>query len=270
MSSPFFKIWSGERLETFVYNDITAEHLHRYAITLSLTEGKKVLDIACGEGYGTNLIAEKAAQVTGVDIDIQTIQKARTKYQKPSLHFVQGEATKIPCENAIAEVVICFETIEHLEQQQEAVNEMARVLTPGGLLIISTPNKQLREITEMEPNEFHKKELSLSEFKLLLQSKFQLVKIFNQYPGYHSYITSDEDALHETYTGSFDKLYKETNNLPAYFIAFCSNTKLPAIPNSIFNPSVLFEQSITQNRTYQVGNILTASFRKIRNLFNKS
>lgn len=70
------KNWTGERLETFVLNDSTIEHLHRYAIAKELAQGKHVLDIACGEGYGSNLLASSARFVDGVDIDQSTDRKS--------------------------------------------------------------------------------------------------------------------------------------------------------------------------------------------------
>lgn len=77
--------WTGERMETFVLNDSTLEHLHRYALVMGLVKDMTVLDIACGEGYGTTLLADAAAAVVGIDIDANTIQKAAQKYQKQNL-----------------------------------------------------------------------------------------------------------------------------------------------------------------------------------------
>jgi len=62
------KNWTGERLETHILNVITIEHLHRYALALPHSTGKIVLDIACGDGYGSNLLARNAVSVIGVDI----------------------------------------------------------------------------------------------------------------------------------------------------------------------------------------------------------
>ena len=82
--------WTGERMETFVLNELTIEHLHRYALAFEFADGKKVLDIACGEGYGSNLLATKASHVSGMDIDKATIEKAKAKYDKDIAVFLWG------------------------------------------------------------------------------------------------------------------------------------------------------------------------------------
>jgi len=75
--------WSGERLETFVFNQTTFEQLHRYGIVIPFIENKTVLDIACGEGYGSNFLALKAFNVIGVDVDVNTIEKAKKNTPNP-------------------------------------------------------------------------------------------------------------------------------------------------------------------------------------------
>lgn len=79
------KDWTGERLETFVFNETTIEHLHRYAIAMEFCSGKTVLDIACGEGYGSNLLSAKATHVTGMDADAITIEKLQPNTKGQSL-----------------------------------------------------------------------------------------------------------------------------------------------------------------------------------------
>ena len=86
------KNWTGERWETFVYNETALEHLHRYAVACELSANKNVLDIACGEGYGSRLLALNAASVTGVDIDATTINKAKEKYKAGHLRFITADA----------------------------------------------------------------------------------------------------------------------------------------------------------------------------------
>lgn len=264
-----FKIWSGERLETFVYNEITAEHLHRYSIAQNFVDGRKVLDIACGEGYGSQLLSQKAAHVTGVDVDSNIIKKAARKYKKGTLHFLVGDAANIPCPDNDFDVVVSFETIEHLDDQEAALVEMVRVLRSDGLLILSTPNKDFRQKDAIPDNPYHKKELSSDELKQLLQNKFQQIKILFQYPGYHSLITTASTNPLESYSGNYERVEKETASVPAYLLAVCSNKAIPEINTSLFNSSLLIAEGIKKNITYKVGNIFTGTIREIRNLFNK-
>ena len=131
LSMTEIKTWTGERLETFIQNENTNEHLHRYAQCLELVTGKVILDIACGEGYGSNLLADEAVNVTGVDIDGETITKAAAKYKKNNLNFLKGTADKIPCSDGVFDVVVSFETIEHHNKHDEMMLEVRRVLKPG-------------------------------------------------------------------------------------------------------------------------------------------
>ena len=96
--------WTGERLETNISNETMLEHLHRYAIAQELVKGKKVLDIACGEGYGVNLLAKQAGHATGVDNDEETIRKAKKKYKAGNITFKTGSALQIPAENNCFEI----------------------------------------------------------------------------------------------------------------------------------------------------------------------
>jgi len=135
------KDWTGERLETFVWGESTAEHLHRYALAMDHVRDKDVLDIACGDGYGSALLNKTARSVIGVDVNKDVIDKACKKYISASLTFKQGSATNIPLDDQSVDVVVSFETLEHLEDHDGMMKEIKRVLKPGGLLIISTPNK---------------------------------------------------------------------------------------------------------------------------------
>src|SRR5687767_13069224 len=117
----------GERLETENFNENTSEHLHRYALASFLSENKVVLDIACGEGYGSNLIARKAKQVVGVDIDVATIGLAQKKYIVPNLEFKVGSAAEIPCNDKFFDMVFSFETLEHHDKHTEMMQEIKRV-----------------------------------------------------------------------------------------------------------------------------------------------
>ena len=136
------KDWTGERLETFVFNETTIEHLHRYAIAMEFCSGKTVLDIACGEGYGSNLLSAKATHVTGMDADAITIEKATAKYKRDNLYFVQSKAEKIAAADTEFDIVVSLETLEHLSDHTAMMKEIKRVMKPGGLLIISTPDKK--------------------------------------------------------------------------------------------------------------------------------
>jgi ubiquinone/menaquinone biosynthesis C-methylase UbiE len=133
--------WTGERLVTTCHRPLVFEHVHRYAVACALAEGKRVLDIACGEGYGANLLARTASKVVGVDVDPTTIEHARRKYRDRNLEFSVGDCLEIPCADQSIDLVASFETIEHIADHERFLSEIKRVLAPGGLAMISSPDK---------------------------------------------------------------------------------------------------------------------------------
>ena len=232
--------WTGERLETFVYNDTTFEHLHRYAISLQLSAGKKVLDIACGEGYGSNLIAQYATEVIGVDISQETIDIATKKYQRDNLKFLQGSADAIPCESNYFDVVVSFETIEHHDRHDEMMQEIKRVLTKEGILIISSPDKKFySDKPGGYQNPYHVKELYKDEFQHLLDKYFSATQMLSQTSFIGSMILTDttNTAAATVFEGDYNQVSLADLEAP-YCVAIAGNTTLP-LPNSSFFKSTL-------------------------------
>jgi ubiquinone/menaquinone biosynthesis C-methylase UbiE len=227
--------WTGERLlperkeEYFVF-----EHLHRYAIAIQLCKNKKVLDIACGEGYGSDLLSSVAVQVTGVDIDRAAVNHAIKKYQanKTNLQFLQGSTSKIPLENDSIDVVVSFETIEHHNEHEQMLKEIKRVLKKDGMLIISSPNKDIYRINTPN-NKHHIKELTFEEFELLLKNNFNYLNFYEQRYIVGSLITSMSNAKEsfDMYEGNFTEINKFLTgtgylNYSNYILAICSNNEL--------------------------------------------
>lgn len=155
-------------------------HLARYRFASSYVAGKEVLDIACGTGYGSRHLAEagRAANVTGIDICPEAIQYARSRHCLPNTGYLVGSVTAIPLPVESFDAVVSFETIEHVDEDVEAVAEYARVLRPGGLLICSTPNGWPLEIAP-----HHRKVFDRESFLRLLQPRFATIELFNQNSG---------------------------------------------------------------------------------------
>jgi len=153
------------------------EHIHRYRFAVPLVRGLRVLDIACGEGYGAAaLLAAGAASVTGVDVSAETCAHAARRY---GLQTIVGDAQNIPLAAASMDVVVSFETIEHLPDPARFLAECARVLVPGGTLVISTPNRAVYH--ELVPeNPYHVKELDRAEFIALLGARFGSIRLYTQ------------------------------------------------------------------------------------------
>ena len=179
---------NGERF-TAKFMDITGlEHIHRYQLASLLTTDLDVLDIACGAGYGAAMIAEKARSVVGVDASSDVIAHARRRYQRENLTCIHGFCAEIPLEDSSVDVVVSYETLEHIFEQDEFINECRRVLRPRGKLLISTPNVEIYNHNRQDPNPFHVKELSQSEFKDSLARVFPNVSIGTQGLGFGSLI----------------------------------------------------------------------------------
>jgi ubiquinone/menaquinone biosynthesis C-methylase UbiE len=155
------------------------EHIGRYRFARGFARGKRTLDIACGEGYGAaSLVKAGASSVVGVDISPEACEQARSKY---GLDIRLGNALAIPLPDRSVDLVVSFETIEHVASPSAFVEECTRVLDPGGTLIISTPNRPIYS-PEGTSNPFHQVELDEGEFLELLRSQFQTVRLFSQFP----------------------------------------------------------------------------------------
>ena len=135
--------FTGERFIPTEQGKIRLEHYHRYAIVQDIVKQKDILDVACGEGYGSSFMADVARSVVGVDISDEAVQHASSTYTKANLMFRQGSATALDFNDASFDVVVSFETIEHLAEQAQMLAEIRRVLRPDGLLVISSPNRPI-------------------------------------------------------------------------------------------------------------------------------
>lgn len=271
------KDWTGERLETYIFNENMAEHLHRYAIARNLAAGKVVLDIACGEGYGSHLLADVAKQVFGVDVDAGTIAHATGKYQKPNLSFSVGNAAKIPLADHTVDLVVSYETIEHHDQHEAMLSEIKRVLKPGGLLIISSPDKKYYTDETGFENIYHVKELYEHEFKALIGRYFSNCQHFNQRFITGSYLeAATQQDKADFYRGDYTHI--ETSKFtPVYNLIIATDqAELPLAKSSFFyamsNEGEIRQEVLTALRntaTWKLGSFLLYPFSLAKRLFKR-
>ncbi len=232
--------WTGERFVPsctgqLLYEhtgQLLYEHLHRYAVAAALADGKRVLDIACGEGYGSNLLAATAAQVIGIDIASEVIAHARQAYRKENLIFREGSCLNIPVEDHSIDLVVSFETIEHIDESLAFLQEIKRVLAVDGALIMSSPDKAEYTDRTGATNPFHKRELYHEEFLLLLKQHFKRCRIGKQKLVAGSWIAADDLAAEDTF-GTFSGDIHSIAFRPGvyrgvYSLALCSDARLPA------------------------------------------
>ena len=156
------------------------EHVYRYVFASNVVVGKRVLDIACGEGYGAAALQKAgAAQVVGVDVSEFACSHVRSKY---GLDARAGSAEQIPLPDSSIDVVVSFETIEHVPNPGRFLDECARVLAPGGRLIVSTPNKDVYTCRLGTQNQHHCSEMTQEEFVSALSVRFHAIHLYTQCP----------------------------------------------------------------------------------------
>lgn len=229
--------FTGERFTPEIRGAIWYEHWHRYCVVLPAAKGKRVLDAACGEGYGSGLLASVATDVTGVDIDADAIGHARERYcDKSNLHYVQGSCAALPLAAASIDLVVSFETIEHLVEQTQMLDEFRRVLAPGGVLIISSPNKAIYSDETGYTNHFHVRELTREELVELLSSRFPRQSWYGQRVLAQSMLWAEHergDRVAQLLALNDDKIaLLDAPAPPMYYLVVCGDdaSVLPALP----------------------------------------
>lgn len=239
--------FTGERFLPSLSGEIRHEHFHRYVWCRALVKGKKVLDIACGEGYGSAILAQDASAVIGVDISLEAVEHARRTYEGiAGLEFHQGDAAAIPLPDNSVDVVVSFETIEHHDKHVEMMNEVRRVLRPDGVLVMSSPNRLVYSEKAGYHNEFHVKELDFGEFDELLRSQFSKVHYYGQRLAVGSAIAAVQPDVAELTMDAFTDTGKDVVPRspqlldPVYYVAIAGDgeVELPRL-----NSSVLFSEA---------------------------
>ncbi len=161
--------------------ELEYEHVHRYLFALPMVPGRRVLDVACGEGYGCDILARSASEVIGMDASEAVVEHARDKYgQRANIRFEAGDAQDIPLPNRDVDVITSFETLEHVPEPDVLLDELRRVLRPDGVLVISTPDRAVYSDARNYHNPFHEREFYRDEFLVALRSRFRSVELFGQ------------------------------------------------------------------------------------------
>jgi len=254
--------FTGERMiPEFNKEDlIYAEHMARYFFAGQFVAAKNVLDVASGSGYGARYLSNKgAAKVVGVDNSREAVKYSQEKYQTSGIEFILADAAKLPFEDDIFDIVVSFETIEHLDDQEKFLREIKRVLKKDGLLIISTPNV----LVFPKGNTFHKKELAPLEFISLLSKNFCHCSINYQHSILSSYIFGEKNLACDHVPARFEnvKLSLIPPDKNMYLVAIASDG---CLPRSISDLVVLHNasESIKEGRQLKLKNDEIASLNR--------
>ncbi|MDD4939892.1 MAG: glycosyltransferase [Candidatus Omnitrophica bacterium] len=155
-----------------------AEHWKRYQFAKLFCKDKIVLDVACGVGYGSAILAEVAKRVVGVDVSSEAIEYARNHYQRENIEFMVMDANDLKFPRNYFDVVSSYETLEHLDEPKRFLSEVRRVLNKEGTFLVSTPYANKTDYAPKNP--YHKTEFSLRDFDKLLKKYFINAEIMGQ------------------------------------------------------------------------------------------
>jgi SAM-dependent methyltransferase len=158
-------------------------HEAAYAWLLPAVAGRVVLEVGCGEGYGTAMMAAQARKVIGVDYDHSAVAHAQARYRRP--RFVRANLAALPVRDARVDVLAGLQVIEHVWDHPQFVAECARVVRPGGALLISTPNRlTFSPGLDVPTNPFHTHEFTAAELVALINANgFAVTSVLGLHAG---------------------------------------------------------------------------------------
>jgi SAM-dependent methyltransferase len=212
--------FTGERVvPDKVEPDLFNEHLSRYFFARDFATSRRVLDLGCGTGYGS------------------AIAYAREKYSRPGIHYLVANCNQLPVGSGSQDLVVCFEVVEHLSEQERLLDEISRVLNPDGILVISTPNRLFYTEERQEINPYHTHEFDYQEFLSYLRRCFEEVEICFQ--NHVSSIFLGNPEVHNELDAHVQGLDPNLKTVSNFFLAVCAKTTghLPKYHNLLFVPS---------------------------------
>lgn len=234
-------------------NPASAERLHHHVISNALAHGKVVLEIGCGEVYGSSLVAHTARQVVYMDVTLGLVKYRRThnRNENERRNIVGGKSTAIPLATACVDLVMTFEFIEHLDQGESMIAEIARVLRPGGIVIISTPydHQSFELLAHQNAKQLNPDFTGACES--LLRSKFRNVSVSPRRIALGSYVApvtnnpTRSEASCTSLGADFISGEKErVTGDPDYLFAIGSNETLPPVCARLFGTAELSLNSL--------------------------
>lgn len=226
-SAPKF---TGERyIPGLTSRRIAKDHLARYEFAIPFVKGKRVLDIACGVGFGSDMcVRGGASAVDGVDVCNETIGFAARSYVHPLLRFIIGDIATYEAPVPY-DIILCFETIEHIDDYDAALRNLWLLLKPGGTLLISSPNRILtsphaRSADDAPKNRFHAHEFVVEELQSILSMRGFVVAanaIYGQRQQWYvrgKILRRVYEALFATKRATSARVTPVTNKMPRYFV----------------------------------------------------
>lgn len=212
---------TGERvIPGSVQADALYEHCARYMFAQQYCKNKKVLNISSGSGYGSVILLKTAKEVFNGDISELSIAYGNKKYGEYNNHFLKIDAQAMDFPDNFFDVIVSFETFEHLPKATSFIQESKRVLKKGGILMVSTPNKVITSPNSTKPrNKFHVKEWDLEQFLNLFKKSFSLLELLGQH-----YETPQKDSGFSQVISFLTRIV--TKNTPGFLYKIIKNNIL--------------------------------------------
>ena len=202
------------------------QHLARYQFAADHVQGKVVLDVACGTGYGSALLKDRGAKrVVAVDVSPEAIEFATRHYRTAGLEFMVGDAHEL-AKCPTADLAVSFETIEHLSEPERFLASVRSRLERGGTFIVSTPIRQSGELRDEPRNPYHVTEWSVREFVDLLTAYFPKIDMGFQFNFRKMWYPGSRTIAN----GLAELLYPHRHRDFVQFPVCYSPPALPAIP----------------------------------------
>lgn len=238
---------------------IYGEHVGRYEAALNIVTNKKVLDIACGSGYGSYILSKNAQSVVGVDVSQQSIDYATAYYKRKNITYKKSNGRSIPFGDNEFDVIISFETIEHIDDYNFYMKEIKRCLKDDGLFILSTPNKQ----EFAEGNHYHLHEFKETELTNLIKKYFKNTEKYYQATWICNIINTEKIMLND----NIDQKIKTQQTAPInpdqflYFYYLCSNRKI----SEVVDPLCVLGEHWSEKKSQQKRNLTELHVNNISN-----
>jgi len=239
--------FTGERVVPgLVDADLFNEHLARYQLAARWASGRRVLDAGCGTGYGSAELAGSAASVTAIDFSEDAIAYAREQFRAQNLEYRVGDCLALP--DGPFDLVVAFEVIEHLAAWPEFLLQVRRVLAPGGLFLVSTPNKlyYAESRGQSGENPFHVHEFEYAEFSAELQKVFPHVGMLLQNHVEGVAFANPKNATFESKIDSRGVKVEDAH----FFLAVCAFEALPSVEGFCWIPGT---GNILRDREHHIG-----------------
>jgi O-antigen biosynthesis protein len=251
--------WTGERMVPWAPDYQTVyEHLHRYHFAARVCEGKRVLDLASGEGYGSAILGKVASEVIGIDIDHASVEHARLNHESDNVHFLEGsmlDSSALGGEQF--DVVVCFEALEHVDDHATLLDVVCGALREGGIFFVSTPDRTVYSRDYHNP--FHVHELDRIEFREFLSPRFSSVVLYGQVVATGSLMQALDIVEHPS--GDLIAVAGENQEWPRqsdiefpYLIAVASSSRLQELPavSTLVDTDVLLARRPTRSQDEEI------------------